>query len=150
VLAPGFWLSFGAVGIIMYVCNGRIGRPHWLATWVRVQFAVTLATVPVLLAVFQQVSIVSPVANAFAIPVVGLGVVPLTLLGMVLPFDWLLMLAHELMRGCNTVLEWLSQLDAAVWEQPVPPGWTVAAGMCGVALLFAPRGFPGRWLGALG
>ena len=82
VLSPGFWLSFGAVGVIMFVCNGRIGRPHWLATWVRVQFAVTLAMVPVLLAVFQQVSIVSPIANALAIPAVGLGVVPLTLLGM--------------------------------------------------------------------
>ena len=80
VLAPGFWLSFGAVGIIMFVCNGRLARPHWLTAWMRVQFAVTLAMVPVLLAVFQQVSVVSPVANALAIPAVGLGVVPLTLL----------------------------------------------------------------------
>ena len=111
VLAPGFWLSFGAVGVIMFVCNGRIGRPHWLATWVRVQFAVTLAMVPVLLAVFQQVSVVSPVANALAIPAVGLGVVPLTLLGMALPFDWVLQLAHELMSWCTWCLEWLSAIS---------------------------------------
>src|SRR5262249_9787089 len=100
VLAPGFWLSFGAVAIIMFVCNGRIGRTYWLTTWMRVQIAVTAATIPVLIAVFQQVSIVSPIANAFAIPMVGLAVVPLTLAGMVLPFDWLLLLAHELMSWC--------------------------------------------------
>ena len=39
---------------------------HSLAAWVRVQLAVTLALVPVLLAAFQQVSVVSPVANAIA------------------------------------------------------------------------------------
>jgi competence protein ComEC len=150
MLAPGFWLSFGAVGIIMFVCNGRVGRPHWLTTWMRVQFAVTLAMVPVLIAVFQQVSVVSPVANALAIPVVGLGVVPLTLLGMVLPFDWVLLLAHELMSWCTWFLEWLSNLDAAVWEQRAPPAWAVAAAVCGVLLLLAPRGLPGRWLGAAG
>jgi competence protein ComEC len=150
VLAPGFWLSFGAVGIIMLVSNGRVGRPHWLTTWVRVQLAVTLAMIPVLLAVFQQVSVVSPLANALAIPAVGLGVVPLTLLGMVLPFDWVLVLAHQLMSWCTWFLEWLSNLDAAVWEQRAPPPWAVAAGICGVLLLLAPRGFPGRWLGAAG
>jgi competence protein ComEC len=150
VLAPGFWLSFGAVGIIMFVCNGRLARPRWLTAWVRVQFAVTLAMVPVLLAVFQQVSVVSPVANALAIPAVGLGVVPLTLLGMVLPFDGVLLLAHETMSLSSWFLERLSRLDAAVWEQRAPPAWAVATAICGVLLMLAPRGFPGRWLGAGG
>jgi competence protein ComEC len=150
VLSPGFWLSFGAVGVIMFVCNGRIGRRHWLATWVRVQFAVTLAMVPVLLAVFQQVSIVSPIANALAIPAVGLGVVPLTLLGLALPLDWILQLAHELMSWCTWCLERLGHLDAAVWEQSAPPAWAVGTATCGVLLMLAPRGTPGRWLGAAG
>jgi competence protein ComEC len=133
-----------------FVCNGRLARPHWLTTWMRVQFAVTLAMVPVLLAVFQQVSVVSPVANALAIPAVGLGVVPLTLLGMVLPFDAVLLLAHQMMSSSTWFLEWLSNLDAAVWEQRAPPAWAVAAAICGVLLMLAPRGFPGRWLGAAG
>ncbi|MDN5836809.1 MAG: ComEC family competence protein [Nitrosospira sp.] len=30
VLSPGFWLSFGAIAIIMLVSAGRIGRMHWL------------------------------------------------------------------------------------------------------------------------
>jgi competence protein ComEC len=149
VLAPGFWLSFGAVGAIMFACNGRVARPAWLAAWTRVQLAVTLAMVPALLALFQQVSVVSPVANAFAIPLVGLGVVPVTLAGMVLPFDWPLQLAHLAMAWCMLLLEWLSALPAAVWEQRAPPAWAVVAATCGLVLLLAPRGTPGRWLGAV-
>ena len=68
VLAPGFWLSFGAVALIMYVTAGRIGQPAWFVNWARVQWAVTIGLTPILLAMFQQVSVVSPLANAVAIP----------------------------------------------------------------------------------
>jgi competence protein ComEC len=150
VMAPGFWLSFGAVAAIMYVCHGRVARPSWFAGWGRVQLAVTLALVPALLALFQQVSVVSPLANAFAIPVIGLGVVPLTLAGMLLPFDWVLLLAHWVAAWCMAALERLSGLDAAVWQQSAPAGWAVAAAVAGSLLLLAPRGVPGRWLGIAG
>jgi competence protein ComEC len=72
VLAPGFWLSFGAVAIIMLVSVNRLRQSHWAVTWARVQWAVTLALVPALLAMFQQVSLVSPIANALAIPLISL------------------------------------------------------------------------------
>ena len=49
VLAPGYWLSFGAVAVILYVGVGRLGRPHWLHQWARVQWAVTLGLIPALL-----------------------------------------------------------------------------------------------------
>ena len=55
----------------------------------------TIALTPLLLALFQQVSLVSPVANALAIPVVSLIVVPLALAGTVLPVDAVLHLAHS-------------------------------------------------------
>ena len=153
VLAAGFWLSFGAVAVILFVSTGRVqsaGQSHWLATWARVQWAVTLALMPALLAMFQQVSIVSPVANALAIPLVSLVVVPLTLTGMLLPFDWVLQLAHGLMEGCFVTLEWMSSLPAAVWQQHAPPGWTVAVAVAGAAILLLPRGFPMRWTGLAG
>ena len=81
VLAPGFWLSFGAVAVIMYISLGRMQPLPWWRNWAHVQWAVTIGLVPCLVAMFQQVSIVSPLANAFAIPVVSLAVVPLTLVG---------------------------------------------------------------------
>ncbi len=148
VLAPGFWLSFGAVALIMLVSTGRIAQPHWLIVWARVQWAVTLGLVPLLLALFQQVSLVSPLANAIAIPVVSLAVVPLTLIGVMLPFDLVLQLAHALMAVCGALLEWMSTLPAAVWQQHAPPAWTVVAAVLGVSWLLLPRGFPARCIGA--
>lgn len=149
VLSPGFWLSFGAVAVIMYVGSGRVGRQHWLLQWGRVQWAVTLGLVPLLLAMFQQISLISPIANAVAIPLISLAVTPLTLLGMVLPLDFLLLVAHWLMEGCMAFLTWLSALPAAVWQQHGPPPWTVILALCGVIWLLLPNGFPARWLGWL-
>ena len=94
VMSPGFWLSFGAVAAILYVSVGRVGEARWLAEWGRVQWAVTVGLIPALLAMFQQLSLISPLANAVAIPVVSYVVTPLTLLGTVLPLDFLLLGAH--------------------------------------------------------
>lgn len=150
VLAPGFWLSFGAVAVIMFVTVGRVVQPHWFKAWARVQWAVTLGLIPPLLAMFQQVSIISPLANAVAIPVVSLVVVPLTLVGMLLPFDWVLLAAHEIMAWCMALLDWMSAVPAAVWQQHAPPPWTVLVSALGAGWLLLPRGFPARWLGAIG
>ena len=85
VLAAGFWLSFGAVAAIVWVVHGRVDDravPGWrraLAAATRVQIAVTLALMPATVVLFHQLSLVSPVANAVAIPVVSWIVTPLAL-----------------------------------------------------------------------
>jgi competence protein ComEC len=149
VSSPGFWLSFGAVGAIFLVTANRIARVGWLEGWVRTQAAVTIALMPLLLGLFQQVSLISPVANAFAIPVISLVVVPLALAGTLMPFDLVLQLAHALMAATMWVLEGLSALPDAMWEQHAPPAWTLALGVLGTFWLLLPRGVPARWLGAL-
>lgn len=146
---PGFWLSFGAVAVIVYASDGRLQRPHWLREAVNTQWAVTLGLTPLLLALFQQSSLVSPVANAFAIPMISLLVTPLTLLGAVLPFDFILLTAHRLMQWCMQLLQVLSNLPDAVWQQAVPPWWALLLGMLSVLWTLLPRGFPARWLGML-
>jgi competence protein ComEC len=147
VLSPGFWLSFGAVGLILYVSTNRIGRIHWLVGYGRVQWAMLIGLIPPLLAMFQQISLVAPIANAFAIPMVEFVVVPITLLGAALPLDWILRLAHFSMSVCMVVLEWLNSLPDAVWTQHAPPAWSIVLGMVGVLWCLLPRGFPARWLG---
>jgi competence protein ComEC len=149
VLSAGFWLSFGAVAVILAVTASRLAQPGVLRQWLRVQGAITLALVPLSLALFQQVSLISPVANALAIPLVSLVVVPLTLVGSVLPFDAVLTLADLVMRLTMVALEWMAAMPAAVWQQHAPLPWAVAAACAGVAWLLLPRGFPARWLGAL-
>lgn len=147
--AAGFWLSFGAVAAILYVTTGRIAPPHWLAAWGWVQWAVTVGLVPLLLALFQQVSIASPLANAIAIPVVSLVVVPLTLAGCIPPFGFLLPIAEFVLDLTMRFLNALSASGAAVWESHAPSTWAVMLALAGVVWLLLPRGFPARWVGVV-
>jgi len=147
VVSTGFWLSFAAVGIIMYSVNGRLGPGNWIVQWGRVQWAITLGLTPLLLALFQQVSLVSPVANAAAIPLVSLAVVPVTLAGVLVPGDWLLGAAAQVMQWTWQLLEAMAALPLATWSRSAPPGWLLVLGLAGVAWLLAPAGTPARWLG---
>jgi competence protein ComEC len=149
VTSAGFWLSFGAVAAILFAVVNRVAQPHWAIAWLRTQAAVTIALLPLLLALFQQVSLISPVANAFAIPVVSLVVVPLALAGSVLPLDLVLYLAHLVMAWCMIALDWLSGLPQAVWQQHAPAEWATAIALAGALWFIFPRGVPGRWVGAL-
>ncbi len=151
VLAPGFWLSFGAVAMIFFVTVRRTGVPGTMSAAVRTQLAVTLGLLPMTLALFQEVSLVSPFANAFAIPVVSLLVVPITLLGaalgLLVPADLVLGLAHTVMHFCYLALDWLAALPDAVWQSHAPPLWAAGLALLGMLCLLMPRGVPARWAG---
>lgn len=147
VLSAGFWLSFGAVGLLFFIGAGRVATGHWLAEWGRAQWAVTIGLIPALLALFQQFSLVSPLANAVAIPLVSLLITPLTLIAALLPFDLLLVIAHQLLAWLMVFIVWLADLPLAVWQQPAPPPWAVVLALLGCAWLLLPRGFPARGIG---
>ncbi len=149
VLAPGFWLSFGAVGLLFYVATGRVGREHWLREWGRTQWAVTLGSIPLLLLLFQQFSLVSPLANAIAIPVVSFVVTPLALAAALPPLSFLLWPAHWVLEALMHLMAELAYWPWAIWQQAVPPTWLWLAGWVGCLWLLLPRGFPARWLGAV-
>ncbi|HVQ61368.1 MAG TPA: DNA internalization-related competence protein ComEC/Rec2, partial [Burkholderiales bacterium] len=149
VLSPGFWLSFAAVAVIFHVSMGRTTNPHWLVQWGRVQWAVTVGLAPLMLVLFQQVSIVSPLANAVAIPLVSFVVTPLALAGAVLPLDWPLELGHAILNLLMAILGWLAALPSALWQQHAPVPWTVPLALLGIAWLLLPRGIPARWLGGV-
>ncbi len=159
-LAAGFWLSFGAVGWLLYAASGRLSanttgsrqRARWqrnLALSVRTQCVVTLGLMPLLLAIFQQFSLVSLPANFWAIPWITLLVIPVALLGAIPGLSWLWIPAHLLLEILMTDLTWLSQLPIAVWQQHGAPAWSIAAAVLGILWMLMPRGVPGRALGAL-
>lgn len=149
VLSAGFWLSFGAVGLLFFVGTARIGNARgWraqLAQWGATQWAVTVGSLPLLLLLFQQFSLVSPLANALAIPFVSFVITPLTLLFAVLPWPPLLHFDHWLLAQLMLLLEWLA--DWPVWQQAAPPLWAALLAGLGVLWLLLPRGFPARWPG---
>jgi len=144
VLSPGFWLSFGAVAIIVLVVAGRLRPPGKLAASVRVQLAITLALMPLLLSAFHGFSLVSPLANAIAIPLVSFVITPLVLTAILVPWSPLLELAHGMTGLMMSGLQWLSALPFAMWHSPAVPLSLVLLAVAGVAWLLLPRGTPGK------
>ncbi|HEY0491187.1 MAG TPA: DNA internalization-related competence protein ComEC/Rec2 [Telluria sp.] len=158
VLAPGFWLSFGAVAFILYATTGRIhARESRMAAALRAgahtQYVVTVGLVPLTMLLFSQVSLVSPLANAVAIPLVSFIVTPLALAGSMLPSplsNLLLGTAHLAVEGLALFLGWLGDLRLAVWTAPTPDPWMFVFALAGTLWILAPRGWPVRWIGLAG
>jgi competence protein ComEC len=147
VRAPGFWLSFGAVAWLMLAVGDAAGRtPAW-RTWARTQWVLSAGLAPFTLLWFQQVSLVAPVANAFAVPLVSFVVVPLALLALLAPWTPLAQAAATAMTLVAAPLERLARFDAALWTQPAPALWATALGLIGIAWALAPRGVPARAVG---
>jgi competence protein ComEC len=107
VLTPGFWLSFGAVALILYGMDGRLHPSGVWWRWGRVQWLVAVGLSPLLLLLFGQAALVAPLANLIAVPWIGLLVVPLTLLGTLVLTLW--------PTGGTALLELASWLTAQLW-----------------------------------
>lgn len=162
VVWPGFWLSFVAIACILYACAGRAEemrftqeparwKTHLQSAW-RTQWAVTLGLLPLSFAWFAQTSLISPLANAVAIPLVSFVITPLSLLGSVLPAPLsvgLLAAAHTVTVWLASGLAWLSSASFAVWTAPQPSWSAFALATAGTAWMLAPRGWPLRWVGIL-
>lgn len=151
-LSISFWLSFGAVFAIIYGVSGRIKPRGLWWKYGRVQWVITVALIPITIALFQQSSLISFVANLIAVPAVGIFVLPLCLVGAFLASvfpavsHWILWLAAKGIGVIWQVLAWLGNLQGAVWHQAVPSSWALVATVVGVLLLIAPRGLPVRGL----
>ncbi len=155
VLSVGFWLSFAAVAIIAWVMSGQPRRGK-TGQAITVQVAVSLGLIPVLLLVFGQFSLISPLANLVAVPVIGLLVTPLVLLGVVFHFIGLASGAASLWQMAAQITSWLWQwLSVMHTGLPFaslsfsPVWWTIPLAMVGVLILLSPKGIPGRRMSAL-
>ena len=83
-LAPGFWLSFGAVAAIIFATIGRFERRSALRDYARLQLAVSVGLLPPLIASFGGFSLVSIAVNLLAVPLYTLIIVPAVLIGVAL------------------------------------------------------------------
>jgi len=145
VFGRGFWLSFGAVALLLYAA-GRRRESSWRG-WLRAQSAVGIGLMPPLVALTGQVSLVAPLANAVAIPCVTFAVLPLSLLFALTGWAPLAQVAAFVFAPLAAFLDVLASPQWAVWQQAAPPAFPVAGALLGALMLLMPRGVPVRLLG---
>lgn len=154
VLAPGLWLSFGAVAAIFYLLASRRGaEPAWRAA-LRVQLMLSAVLAPLTLAYFHGLSWAAPLVNLLAVPAFAALTPVLSVAAIVAAASSTL--AAWLLPSLASALEWLLQALAwiavhwpAAWWAAAPPSGALALALLGALLLFAPRGLPLRRLGLL-
>jgi len=160
LLQPGFWLSFGAVALLMGSRAARAlvsdapAATGWrgalvrlgsaLRGGVRTQVIATVGLTPLALVFFQQVSLVGLIANLFAIPLVTLIITPLALLGVLAAPLW--GLAAWVTKVLVTALAWLGAIPGAVWGVPAAPAWAQLGALLGAVLLVMPLPWRARLL----
>lgn len=151
VLSAGFWLSYAAVFIIVFVTRNHIPAPT--KQWLKIHLWIALGLSPLLMLFFQHTSLISPLANLLAVPLVSLLVVPLLLLTIVMfaisehLAGLLLGVVLWLMDILWRWLDWLASSPIATWEVPQLPFSIILLLCAATLLLLAPRGIPARWLG---
>jgi competence protein ComEC len=155
VLSAGFWLSFIAVSLIIYVIAGRLGKPGFFRGGIKINWVTSVGLAPLLLLFFQQVSLIAPLANLIAVPIISLLVVPLALLATMVMFMmplfaaklfWVVDLA---LQGLWWVLTNLAALPLSTITHTQPAWWALGFALPGILLLFAPKGMPSRWVGLI-
>ncbi len=155
LLSAGFWLSFVGVAMLLYTLRPGRGLRAWLLELGWAQAVMTLALLPLTVALFGQSSLVGPLANAVAVPLMSFVIVPVDLLAVLLLGAGLpggaamLALAASLMRAQWQLLERLAAWPLAQWYWPEPSAWALALAALGVLWLLLPRGAPARALGVV-
>jgi competence protein ComEC len=162
-VSPGFWLSFGAVAVLLRVADAPFdASAGWrqrclagLAQATRLQLMVTIGLMPLLAFLVHQVSLGSPLANAVAIPSVTFIVTPLALL----------CAALSALPGAEGVAAIAGQIGLVAFDLTMAPvawvgnaswasvpvaaaGWPwLLLAAAGMAWALQARGWPGRHLG---
>lgn len=155
VLTESFFLSFATIALIIYGMSARLAPTGWWWKWGRVQWVIGLGLIPITLALFQECSLVSFLANSVAIPWLGIFILPFCFLSGIFLFLYepfgaiLLFIASKSLAGLWCVLSWFSHFHFAAWQQAIPNTGIFLLTVLAFILLLIPAGMPGRWLGML-
>lgn len=151
----GFWLSFGAVGVLLFCFSGRLNpsssQPHLvtrtLKEFVKSQWLMFIGLLVPLILLVNSLSLLAPIANVIAIPLITFFVVPCLIIAAIFyqvfgQADTLFLLGAE--WGTELFRHWLQYLVQLELDQ-LNPSMTlnkhaVALAMVGVGLLLLPKG----------
>lgn len=158
ILEPGFWFSFGAVGVLLLLLSRP--APGWLEKlWMLLKMQLALFLIMGLLQLFwgMEISLASPLVNYLAVPFVSVVVVPLILFALFVSLwsqplaSYLWQLTHLTVDGFWWGLGQFSELAAGGLLTPEvqlsPLAFTVAC--LGLVLAILPLNLSTRILGLM-
>ena len=143
VLTQGFWLSFGAVAVLIAGFANRLPVLGWTASLLRAQWLMVLAMTVMTATVVGEVAPAAGFANLIAVPWISLVAVPLVMFSLVAtlvgaPVDALGWLLADL--SVSALLSGLAVLgEGRSHPLPVPLGQGLAALAALACALAAPR-----------
>lgn len=164
----GFWLSFGAVAILMFSFSGRIKPKHTTSLFLSAQnhFSIFIKSqwimfigllIPLAVLVHSTTFLALP-ANFIAIPLVTFFVVPCLIFSAICHsisgniaavFEDIFLHCAEM--GLEFLHQWLSYLVKLSAGNLTPliaiNPWALVVALLGVLLLLLPRGLGNKWLG---
>ncbi len=153
-LANGFWLSFIAVGVLIYGMNARLNSKgawyHWKPQWV-----VCIGMLPTIIFFFQQASLISLPSNFLAIPWISFLVVPCCLLGIaLLPVSkmlsaTLLQVAIYLLQCIWFILERLAGLSNLIWHPSFQNVYHIVLANIAAFITLLPEGMLNRFVASI-
>jgi len=150
----GFWMSFGAVAVLVFMFSTRHPRPGRLSALVLAQTGIALVMLPLGLAWFGMAGGGGWFVNLLAIPWVSFINLPLILVGvgawwLDAPFgEVALYMAADASSWLELGLQFAAgHLSALAGEWPQPGVPAVVLATLGALVLVAPRGMPMRWAG---
>ncbi len=169
VLSPGFWFSFIAVAVIFYTLTdhhavsfslaGEVDQPNYqqshqqslwqrlrgkIQLWIKLQWMITLALFPLSLYLFQQSSLIAPVANLILVPYVSFLVVPFVLVALFFyPFlpgvsELAVQLAASLLQWIWPFIHGLADLPFAWFSQGGIAWWQMTPAMLAILVWLVP------------
>ena len=166
-ISMGFWMSFAAVAILLVIGKSSAVASSnegvvinklrgYFTGWLRIQIWLLVAMVPLGLVGFQKVSLVAPLANFVAVPVIGVLVLPIALASLLIYFVGaeeaamqLLIYSEPLIAWLWYFLDWLSDSWMAVVQPGLPSSWRILLAASGILFLLVARGMSIRWVGVV-
>ena len=167
----GFWLSFSAVGMLIFCFSGRLktnaNRNHRIPffahfiEFIKSQWVMFVGLLIPLAILIHSSALLAPPANFIAIPLVTFFVVPCLMLAAICHFtfagawsgpeDFFLYGAEQGLAWLHQWLQYLLNFGAGKLNPLINFNpWAMGMAVLAVALILLPRGLGNKWLGVFG
>lgn len=161
-----FWLSFSSIAIIAWSIENRstafnknyfVKIQHELIASFKVQFSIIIGLLPLMCFFFQQLSTISFITNALAIPWVGFIILPVVLSACFFNFLGLHQIGQlffyfsgKLLLPLWHFLTYAAHFSFSSVHLVIFHDWILGLAVIGFVFLVAPRYFPLKYLGCFG